>query len=419
MKKNIILVTLDCVRRDHLGCYGKEDIRTPCIDKIASKGVMVEKAYTHCPITGPAHYSLFTSTLPVTHQLRLNGVEIKKKFTSMAQILSAHGYNSSAFTGAFVLDSRFGFARGFDHYDGNMVGWGEKIILKMFGYSKKWADMVIPKFSRNADQVTASSVKWLKNKKDNKPFFLWLHYFDAHDHFRLPLPLNLYYYRRRDYKRSVEYIDKNLGKLIKHLTKTGQMDNTIFVITSDHGEILGEYEYLGKKYRGHAPLAYELTLKVPLIFSGPGIRKSGNMLKRTFRHIDLMPTIISMAGIDAIAYKHIEGEDLSGFLQEDKGAGEEPYIYAETIHPTTKGEPEWRVMIKGKWKFVFKPQSKEEILYDLEKDPTEKQNVISSNEGKAAELREVLLNIMKNDKIITDESQNPEVRKALESLGYM
>lgn len=419
MKKNIVLITLDCVRQDHLGCFGKKDIKTPVIDSLASSGAMVQKAYTHCPITGPSHYTLFTSTLPVTHQLRLNGIEIKKRFPSMAQILSANGYETSAFTGAFVLDSRFGFGRGFDHYDDKMVGgFLERTLLKLFRYSKQWADTAVPKFSRNADRLTSSAIKWLKKRKGDKPFFMWLHYFDAHDHFRLPRLLHYYYYRRRDYKASIEYIDRNLGKLLKHLTRTGQIENTVFIVTSDHGEILDEYEYLGKKYRGHAPLAYELTLKVPLIASGPGI-KGGKTVKRTFRHIDMLPTVLAIAGIDPSKYEHIEGEDLSRALEGVEGDEKEPYVYAETVHPTTKGQPEWRVMIKGNWKFVLKPQSKEEILYDLEKDPMEKENVIAGNDDKAKELREALLEVIKNDKVIMDESQNPEVRKALEALGYM
>ncbi|MBD3296004.1 MAG: sulfatase-like hydrolase/transferase, partial [Candidatus Omnitrophica bacterium] len=302
--------------------------------------------------------------------------------------------------------------------DKMVEGGLEKFMLKVFGYSKKWSDMVIPKFSRNADRVTASSVKWLKNRTGDKPFFMWLHYFDAHDHFRLPKPLHLYYYRRRDYKKSIEYIDKNLGKLVKYLKDKGQFDKTIFVVTSDHGEILNEYEYLGQKYRGHAPMAYELTLKVPLIFSGAGIKSDG-MIKTTFRHIDLMPTIISLAGVDSNNYAHIEGEDLSGVLHGEGEKNGEPCIYAETIHPTTKGQPEWRVMIRGKWKFVLKPQAKEEILYDLENDPMEKTNVIMENGDIASELRDALLDVIRNDKVLKDESQNPEVRKALEALGYM
>jgi arylsulfatase A-like enzyme len=208
MRPNIIFITLDCVRYDYLRCYGNKAIKTSALDYLAKQGVIIKNAYSHCPITGPAHLSIFTSTLPITHKLRLNGIKIEKDLPTMAEILKSNGYKTGAFIGAYVLSKRFGFDKGFSFYNDEMIeGFWEEFVFKIFRYYKKWAGIRVRKFSRNADRVVNSAISWLKREVSKKPFFMWLHFFDAHDHFRLPLPLHLYYFRRRDYKKSIEHID--------------------------------------------------------------------------------------------------------------------------------------------------------------------------------------------------------------------
>lgn len=416
----VVLITLDCVRPDFLSCYGA-NVKTPYIDLLAQKGVVVKTAYSHCPITGPTHFSIFTSTLPLTHGVRFNACKLGNNLSTLAEIFSENGYQTAGFIGAYVLNSRFGFDKGFQHYEQAMTkGRLEPFILKMFGYYKKWGDIKVRKFSRNANRVSESAIFWLKNLKPDDKFFIWLHYFDAHDQFRLPLPLHLYYFRRRDYKQNIEYIDSQLGRLMKFMKKKGLLDDVIFIITSDHGEVLNEYEFLGKKYRGHAPLAYNVTLKVPLIFSGAGI-PAGRKITQVFRHIDIFPTLLSLAGISYQKYlSQIEGEDLSEYILGNAGKNKILDVYAETLHPTIRNLPEWRVLIRGRWKYVFMPQSLEEFLYDVEADPKEEKNLISIHSDIAKEMKLRLVEMIKDDQVKKrPDFDNEEIRSALKSLGYI
>ncbi len=419
MRPNIIFIVLDCVRYDHLGCYGNSGIKTPAIDSLAREGVLFKNAYSHCSMTGPSHLTIFTSTLPITHRLRLNGSAAEIEVPTMAEILKDNGYATAAFVGAYVLNKRFKFDRGFLFYDDAMTKKPfEDWVLKLFGYSKKWADTRVNKFSRNADRVTGSAITWLKRISFRSPFFMWLHYFDAHDQFRLPQPLHYYYFRKRDYRKSIEYIDSQIGMLVRFLKKKDLFRNTLFIITADHGEVLNEYEFMGKPYRGHAALAYNVALRVPLIFSGNGVMQN-KAVDQTFRHVDMLPTMLSLAEIPLQKYRHFEGESLARYCLEDAIPEKGLDVYAETIQPTAKGLPEWRVLVRGKWKYIFMPQSKEEFLYDLERDSAEKTNIIHANPEVAAEMKMTLLKMMEKDKGSTEGSRDSEVKGALKALGYL
>ena len=128
MNPNVIFITLDCVRPDYLGCYGNSSIKTPNIDSVAKEGTLFKDAYSHCPLTGPAHLTLLTSRLPFNHGIRFNGVPSKNNFKKMTQIFKENEYQTAAFLGAFVLDRQFGFTEGFDLYDDMMINSAERLL---------------------------------------------------------------------------------------------------------------------------------------------------------------------------------------------------------------------------------------------------------------------------------------------------
>jgi arylsulfatase A-like enzyme len=193
-------------------------------------------------------------------------------------------------------------------------------------------------------------------------------------------------------------------------------NDTLFVITSDHGEVLGEYKFMGKEYRGHAPLAYNVTLRVPLIFSGKGIPKD-KIVSQTFRHIDILPTFLSLLGIPFNSYS-FEGIDLSSYILSNPEE-KELEIYAETLHPTVRNLPEWRVLIKGKWKYIFMSQTKEEFLYNLEEDPKEEDNLVEKYPKIREEMKAKLLKMIEKDKPDKKRNYDQEVKESLKALGYL
>ena len=424
MSKNIVLVTLDCVRPDYLGCYGYKNIATPNIDSLALRGAIVERTYSHASVTGPSIMSLFTSRFPFEHGYRFNGTNVKTTLPVMPQIFQENGYQTAAFVGAYVLHHQFGFNKGFDFYDDEMINSRmESLVLKMFGYYKElWASthkIKVRKSSRNANRVTDSARKWLMSVDMDKPFFMWLHYFDAHDQFRLPQPLHYLYFRRRNYKQNVEFIDYHVGRLIDDLKKRNLFENTLFVVTSDHGESLNDHKFQGKDYHGHASFAYDVTLRVPLIFCGPGIGR-GVHSKQLFRHVDILPTLLNYLHLSPETDDGFEGKNLLATLK-DGSAGEGSEIYAETLVPTVRKPPEaeWRVLIRWPWKFVLRTQSNQEYLFNLEKDPYERNDVFSHDSKVAQDLKKRLEEMLERDKNFSKPDWDDDVRSALEGLGYL
>ncbi len=407
MPMNVVLITLDGVRPDYLGCYGKRNVKTPNIDLLASKGVLVEKVYSHTPCTSSSHLSLFTSRLPLNHGIRFNRQKFEKKLPVVSQIFQSAGYQTAAFVGAFVFDKQFGFNRGYDFYSDDMTNqYIEPFLFKIFNYQKDWGGYKVTKFSRNANRVSGSAIRWLKSIDNDKPFFTWLHYTDAHDVYRLPLPLHLYYYRRRNYQQNVEYIDKHLGKFAEYLKKENIFENTLFIITSDHGESLNDYQFKGRDYTGHSNIVYNVALNIPLIMAGPNI-PVGKRSKQLFRQVDILPTLLNMVGISYESDSSFEGENLSDILL-GKSTEKNLEVFAETLRPRAVNLPELRALIQDPWKYVLKGQGKGEVLYHLIDDPQERENIINRCPQIAEKMRSRLYEIIKND----------NAESVLEALGY-
>ena len=420
MSVNIVLITLDCVRPDYLGCYGHNNAVTPNIDSLALQGVLMERTYSHSSVTGPSLMSLFTSRFPFDHGVRFNGSPVTSDLPMIAQILQKHDYRTAAFVGGYMLNSRFGFNKGFEYYDDNMVNSRvEALVLSMFGYYKEWGGSKIKKFSRNANRLTDSAMKWIGSTDKQKPFFLWLHYFDAHDQFRLPQPLHYLYFRRRNYKQNVEFMDYHIGRLVDDLKKRNLYEKTLFIVTSDHGESLNDYQFKGRDYHGHSMLAYDVTLRVPLILCGPGA-VNGIRSKQTFRHVDILPTLLSYLNFSEDINGDFEGQNLLEALA-GGAISDEPEVYAETLLPTARKipEPEWRVLIKWPWKYVFRTQSNQECLYNLENDPYERNDVFLPDSKVAQEMKERLQLMLERDKNFSMPDWDEEVQSALEGLGYL
>jgi arylsulfatase A-like enzyme len=295
---NVLLVTIDTLRADHLSCYGYSRLTSPHLDRLAEEGVRFQNAYTPIPLTGPAHISLMTSVFPQQHGATINGMSVsaRPRPLSLAQILHRMGYRTAAFISGWPLKKSItGLDRGFHVYN------------QKFTYHFELVNA-----ARRAEDVTAPALRWLKRKPKKRPFFLWVHYFDPHSPYDLHeeyanLPANpgvakvhLSETHRtaeeaekiRAYDSEVAHADRYLGDLLHELDALRIRDHTLVVVVADHGEDLGENGYFGHGDRIDQPIIH-----IPLIVSYPGMIPGGKVVEEDVSLLDVMPTVLDYVGL--------------------------------------------------------------------------------------------------------------------------
>ncbi len=275
---NVVVITIDTLRADHLGCYGDKQIKTPNIDTLAQDGVRFERAYTPVPVTLPAHSSLFTGTYPLRsgmHDFADN--KLNPSQPTLASVLKENGYATGAVIGSAVLDSRFGLNHGFDFY------------YDHFDFSRL-QESNLDEMERSGDLVADQALDWL-DKNYQKKFLLWMHLYDPHYPYRPPSPYSEEY-KDRPYDGEIAFADSQVGRLIRELKAKGVYENTVIVLTGDHGESLGEH---GEKTHGF--FIYNATLHIPVIIRLPG-GPSARTVSELITLPDLMPTVLSFLKVD-------------------------------------------------------------------------------------------------------------------------
>ena len=246
---NVLLITLDTTRADHLPMYGYKNVQTPGLDRLAETSFIFEDAIAHVPLTLPSHTSILTGQLPIGHGIRDNeGFLVDPKVETLASILKKNGYATAAFVSAFVLDARWGLNQGFDSYFDNF---------------NQYQEVNRDDIQRRAEQTASEVVKWLPANKDRR-FFCWVHFYDPHDPYDPPEPYASMYPQNR-YDGEIAYMDRSVGQLLAKLEELGVSDRTLVIVTGDHGEGLGEHDELT-----HGMFLYSTTLQVPLLIRIPG-----------------------------------------------------------------------------------------------------------------------------------------------------
>ena len=408
--KNVVLVSIDTLRADHVGCYGAKGNPTPNIDRLAARGVRFEKAWSAVPMTTPSHVTLMTGLMPPTSGVRTNGRErVPDGRTTLAEILRAKGFSTAGFVGAFPLDRQFGFDRGFDLYDDRM-----------------------PKFDRGPSRFSAEqkgsvvvdrALEWYGSRNRAKPFFLFVHLYDPHGPYAPPEPFRSKY-AKDPYTGEVAYADEQVGRLVAALEKDGRRDDTLFVVLSDHGEGLGEHGELT-----HQVLVYDSTLRVPLVLAGPGL-PAGKVTPEPARLVDLLPTLCNRIG--AKSPEGIAGVDLApAWSPKRSPLPPKRLFWAESLEPEVQyGWARLTSVRDGRWKYIRAPQ---EELYDVDADPGETQNLLSRGKGArplrllgaGSGLAEPLPRLLKRATPFlarggqAPQSIDPEAAKRLQSLGYL
>src|SRR5580658_3357306 len=276
-RPSVILITIDTLRADHVGCYGALTVKTPTLDGLAHDGVVFERAISQVPLTWPSHAVILTGTYPFQNGVQdFTGQPLAPQFRTVAQAFQRAGYATGAVVSAFVLDRSWGLSRGFGFYDD---------AFSAETFEKKEIGLV----NRPAGESVAHAIAWLK-KTPRRPFFLWLHLYDPHSPYDSPEPYRTQY-RSHPYDGAIAYADHELGNLIAWLKQNRLYDSSLIVALSDHGESLGEH---GEDEHGF--FVYNATVHVPLIVKPPA--GSGIAAGRDVNPVEtaaVAPTLLQLA----------------------------------------------------------------------------------------------------------------------------
>jgi arylsulfatase A-like enzyme/Flp pilus assembly protein TadD len=394
---SIILISIDTLRADHLSCYGYHEVKTSHLDALTKGGTIFTAVNSQVPLTFPSHVSLFTATYPFFNGIEDNGEILRPHAVTLAMLLKSHGYHTGAVVGGFVMDSRFGLNQGFDDYDSTFDLHRQERSdpgdIKRLG----------------ADVVEATK-KWL-DVNSSHPFFLFLHLYDLHTPYNLPAS-----YRARfgtGYDAELRYVDEQVGVFLDSLRRQNLFDSSLIVLTSDHGEGLGEH---GEKTHGY--FIYQSTLWVPLIVHWPASNANfPPKVDSPARLMDVAPTILQFAGISPPP--EFQGRSLLELLHPD--ASKTPReVYSESLYAHSHfGCSSLRALRTGRYKYIQAPKPE---LYDLLTDAGETRNLYSQQSALARTARETLTALsarLAKQHPSAQRALDPDTVARLNSLGYV
>ncbi len=397
-RPNVVLISIDTCRADHLSCYGRFQRTTPHIDAVAAEGVLFENVIAQVPITLPSHSSMLTGTIPPYHRVHDNlHYQLADDNVTIAERLGEHGYRTGAVIGSFVLDSQFGTAQGFDTYNDDF----SDTTLEIMGGQPE----------RLGESVTKAGIEWLDEHASEK-FFLFLHYYDPHLPYRPP---GRYASLFADnlYKGEIAYTDECIGRVVAKLKDLGLYDSTLLVITADHGEGLGDH---GEALHGY--FIYHSTTKVPLIVKLPG-KSEPRRIREKASLVDIVPTILAQVGLPLP--EDVQGLDLTSYLSGVESAKKEKrFLYSESMVATKYGCGSLLGLETDRWKYI---QTTEPELYDLEADPGEERNIAAEQPQRAEHFQErlkaMLQEYLRTDSDRTKVTLDPQSLERLGALGYI
>jgi arylsulfatase A-like enzyme len=449
---NVLLISIDTLRRDHLGCYGYEDASTPSIDALAGESAVFDDATSPIPLTGPSHVTMLTGLYPTSHGAEDNGIRIPVRATTVADTLAGGGYRTAAFVSGWTMaDRAVGLGDRFEHYDDDLARWPfvDEAVLELAAGSmaaRAVAKLGGPKLVLNerlGAHTTERAVRW-RRRRDDRPFFALVHYFDTHGPHVAPSEAALdggiapvFDYRAKAsvqheiladpallanaigaYDDEVTYVDREVGKLLRELDALGVRGSTYVILTADHGESLTEHGW----YFDHGEFLYETCVRVPLMIRFPDARHRATRWPQQVRLVDVAPTILDIAGMEPAATLEgasllalVEGTDSSprtsfGSIRQGKGDGSRARYYVR----------------KDGYKLIWNLDGRERVwrrpayeeLYDLRSDPDEERNVIGEAPAVLSGLREALSDWMpvQPPNVATP---SRDLRERLRALGYM
>ena len=389
----IVLVSIDTLRADHVGCYGAAKAETHALDALAADGVRFETAVSPAPLTLPSHATLLTGRDPPSHGVRHNGLfRLPADVVPIAEHLRAAGFATAAFVSAFVLDSRFGLDRGFDRYDDEFG-----LMSAVIGGSAS--------AERHADRTVDAVLGWLDQAPER--FFLWVHFYDPHAPYIPPEPFASRL-GGRPYDGEIAFADAELGRLRAALAKRWP-EGTLWWVTADHGESLLEHHEPTHSYG-----VYDATQRIPLIVAGPGVPR-GAVVTGVAALADLAPTTLELAGLPPLP--GADGTSLAPALRAG-GASPRAAAWVETL--ATQLDMGWSPLLGVRTpshKYVRAPEPE---LYDVAADPGELVNRAAEQPELVAALdRMVEEQAAAGQPVVPSFTPDAEERAQLEALGYL
>ena len=410
---NVLLVTLDTTRADHLSCYGYGKQTTPRIDAIAREGVRFDAAMSTAGITPMSHASILTGLNPYSHNLRVfwgdAGHRLPPDIPTLPEILATRGYETGAFVSAYPVSAAYGLDRGFETFDTGLDdSLGELDLSQQQKHDSHWFDGPRSSTQRRGDQTTDAALAWL-GERGSKPWCAWVHFFDVHDFSIVPPAAFAARHgvtydpsvsprdpdaREALYDPELNFVDTQLGRIFDALKASGQDQNTIIVITADHGQGLkdGKARHGWIKHR----LLYQWCLRVPLILRIPG--NAPAVVDSQVRSIDILPTLLE--ALDLAPPAPVEGKSLLALARGETEASPR-LAYADALnlvdtHSPKRGLPAHCIdnlfcVSDGRWKLIHHGQHPENSeLFDLENDPLELRNLASTHPQHVTRLRAFL-----------------------------
>ncbi|MFQ5876465.1 MAG: sulfatase [Acidobacteriota bacterium] len=416
---NLVLITLDCVRADHLGAYGYPLPTSPNLDRLAARGVRFETVIAQIPLTGPSHATMMTGLYPHDHGAVRNGVPLPERAVTLAERLREAGYRTGAFLSGWTLRATLsGLSQGFDEYDDRMQDRYRLVNSQRF-----------------AHQVTPQAIRWVEENASG-PFFLWVHYFDPHAPYLRRRPFfdalaagggprpDGFPRRALRYDSEIHYADAWIGRLLAELRRRGLEHRTLVVVTGDHGESLGE-----RGRFGHGRHLHEEVLRVPLILAWPGTLPEGMLVRDPAAHLDLAPTILALLELPPL--DRIDGIDLTPAIR--GCAADRPKPERRIGFETYPGARKkfWRIFSvpvsmtptligyrAGDLKFVYDVRRGLAQLFDLA-SAGEDVNLIQKYPALRGLGPELVRAIVSSSSSPGVETLDPEDAERLRSLGYV
>ena len=393
---NVVIITLDTTRADHIGCYGNKDALTPALDELAADGIVFERAYATAPLTLPSHASIFSGLYPPEHGLYTNGKNsLGTDVPTLAEILLKHGYDTGAFIASFVLDRKFGLNRGFQTYGDDLTGTAPQ-------------DEALHR-NRDGNLVVDEALAWLKGRS-NRPFLCWIHLYDPHAPYQDHKQIFGTGFKDRPYDAEIGFVDLQIKRVLDFLKNDQLNKKTLVIVVGDHGEGLNDH-----LERRHGQMLYNSTMHVPLIISLPGKLPAGRRVATPVSQVDLFPTILECLRLRQT--NRISGRSL---VASARGERSEPYgCYGQSDEASIEaGCSPLRSLTTEPWKYI---RTTTPELYNMLTDSAEAINlavdhpeVIDALEQQLAEMES---RMQKRQGIAVQLSQSEQDR--LKSLGYV
>jgi len=469
--RNILFVLLDALRPDHLGCYGYQRHTSPTIDRLASEGVLFERAYANAALTKESTATMMTSLFPSTHNVRRLGDGLPKSATTLMEAMQSAGYRTALLSANPMVSPLFGFGRGVDYFYSQRVPVQDQTVLVRTLYrigtvvpGMQWINDLLgaglrcvsstsgeASFSGGSpEDINRALLAWIDSQASGPPFFAYLHYMVPHAPYDPPPPfdglfeaddpgtritvhplygngllpfvegMKLEEEQRRalvlQYDRTIAYADARLRDLLSALKARGILDKTLVIVTADHGEEF--YEHRGW---GHGHSLFEELVRVPLIYWYPGVLPAGRRVETPVQHVDLMPTVLGAAGVPDKAIPGIEGMNLWPAIRDDLPVPARSWVFSEVFH----GSHFARALIDGQFKIIYvrHDQNERSMVFDLSQDPDERNDLATSRPEVAEELlsrmNDLHRELVAKQKQTSVRQIDTQTMQRLKSLGYV